>query len=292
MKKKRYLALQSLFFLCLVLLTACGKLNQINYSPLTTPGDWLRIQPFVTIRLFSLDLILIQPSTSIIVFLLGFLAVGIGILFLSKRSKPNTLIWWGSAMLLWGIGAILAGISYEAFSYSIKCAGREFCLWTSWWEIGYLLVTIWSINAMTMAVAYSSTTGWLRRVLFIYAPINSGIYLILLMVGVFTPIKFLISFEFMLALGAPSFVAFFVINLIRYQKIKSKSDLVLIGAWLWLALTVAAYFIYFSSNLTTTFWVKGIWFSENDVLHILLIIWMLYIVLKIGPSATDLLPVE
>ena len=66
-------------------------------------------------------------------------------------------------------GALLAGTSYEAFSYSIKCAGRAACLWTSWWEILYLIVSVWSIDAMILAVAYSSTTARLRTGLFIYA---------------------------------------------------------------------------------------------------------------------------
>ena len=272
--------------LIILFLASCGRLDTIPYDPPQTPQSWLQIQPYAEIHFGTQTVILVQPSTSAIVYLLGILTVGIGLYFLKIRTGQCTRLWWGIALILWGLGALVAGTSYEAFSYAIKCAGRESCLWTSWWEIAYLLLTVWSIDAMTVAVAASSTSGKLRRALSVYALVNAAVYFILVMIGVFVPVKFLISFEFLLAIGFPSFVAFFVIHLGRYRKYKLRPDLAFVGVWLWLAVTVAAYFIAYSAGLTHAMWAKGIWFSENDVLHIFLILWMVYFAFLI-PRVTD-----
>jgi hypothetical protein len=274
------------FLLVLLALTSCGRLDTIPYDPPQTPQTWLQIQPYINARVGSLEFILVQPSTSAIVYLLGIFTVGIGLYILKIRLGQRTRLWWGIALILWGIGALVAGTSYEAFSYAIKCAGREFCLWTSWWEIAYLLLTVWSIDAMTVAIAWSSASGKLRRALSVYALVNAAVYFLLVLIGVFVPAKFLISFEFLLVVGFPSFLAFFAINVGRYRKYRLATDKAFIGAWLWLAVTVAAYFIAYSAGLTQAVWAKGVWFSENDVLHIFLIAWMLYFAFII-PRVTD-----
>lgn len=273
----------------LLALTACGRLDSIPYSPPQTAETWLQIQPYAQFQLGGQTVILMQPSTTAIVYLLGLLTIGIGVYFLRIRGTDRSRLWWGISLILWGLGALLAGTSYEAFSYNIKCAGREACVWTSWWEIAYLLTTVWSVDAMTLAVACFSTTGKARQALSIYAWANAALYTVLVLVGVFVPVKALISFEFLLAIGAPAFLVFFAINLGRYLKLKTRADLVLAGAWLWMAVTVAAYFLYYLSGLTDVFWAKGQWFSENDVLHLCLIVWMLYIGWFVAPRTADLI---
>jgi hypothetical protein len=275
------------FLLTSFLLTACGRLDSIPYTPAQTSETWLQIQPFTEFMIASQNIIFVQPSTSIIVYLLGILTIAVGLYFLKIRQGQLSRFWWGIALLLWGIGALLAGTSYEAFSYAIKCAGREACLWTSWWEILYLIASVWSIDAMTMAVAYSSTTGKLRKTLSVYAIVNAVVYFIVVMIGAFIPVKFLISFELLLVVSAPGILAFFVINGWRYFKFKQSLDLTLLGTWIWLGVTIAAYFLYLISGNTATLWAKGIWFSENDVLHIGLIIWMLYIAFVLVPKVKD-----
>ena len=275
------------FFASLFILTACGRLDSIPYTPAQTPETWLQIQPYTEFKLASQNIIFVQPSTSIIVYFLGILTIIVGLFFLKIRTGQLSRIWWGIALLLWGVGALLAGTSYEAFSYAIKCAGREACLWTSWWEILYLIASVWSIDAMTLAVAYSSTTGKLRKALSVYAIINAIVYLIIVMIGVFVPIKFLISFELLLVVAAPGIIAFFVINGWRYSKYKLKLDFALLGTWIWLGITIAAYFLYLISGNTESLWAKGLWFSANDILHIGLIIWMLYIAFALAPQVND-----
>jgi hypothetical protein len=275
-------------FVLLLTLSGCGRLETIPYTPAQTPETWLQIQPFVEGKLGAYNIVFVQPSTSIIVYLLGFLTIAAGIHFLKIRLGQRSRLWWGIALLLWGLGALLAGTSYEAFSYSIKCAGRAACVWTSWWEILYLVVSVWSIDAMILAVAYSSTTAGLRKGLFIYALLNAVIYFSLVMIGALVPIKFLISFEFLLLAAAPGIVTLFAISVVRYAKQKQQVDLIYLGTWLLLGLVILAYFMYFLSGNTASLWARGIWFSENDVLHIGLLLWMSYIAFLLAPRVKDL----
>ena len=276
------------FFLLLLSLSACTQLDSIPFEPSQTPETWLQIQPFAEIGLGSQTIIIVQPSTSIIVYLLGLLTIGVGIYFLRIRDGQRSRLWWGIALLLWGLGALLAGTSYEAFSYAIKCAGRDLCVWTSWWEIVYLVVTIWSLDAILLAVAYSSTTGKLRKVLSAYAIVNAIFYFTVVIVGVVVPVKFLISFEFLLVVGFPGILVFFIINGRRYLQFKQPLDRALLVTWIWLGITIITYFIYFLSDTTALLWGMGIWFTENDVLHIGLILWMVYIAFSVAPKTRDL----
>ncbi len=279
----------SLLLALLFLLTSCGRLDAIPYEPAQTPETWLQIQPFTEFKLGTQNIIFVQPSTSIIVYLLGVITIAVGLYFIKIRNGQRSRLWWGIALLLWGIGALLAGTSYEAFSYAIKCAGREACLWTSWWEVIYLILSVWSIDAMMLAVAYSSATGRLRRGLSVYAFVNAFVYFVIVMVGTFIPVKFLISFELLLIITAPSIIAFFVLNGWRYARYKEPLDLIYLGSWLWLGVTIAAYFLYLISGSTASLWDQGIWFSENDVLHIGLILWMICIARFLSPRVKDMI---
>jgi len=276
-----------LWLLIVLVLSGCSQIDSIPTSPLQTPETWLSIQPFAQIDVASQAVIVVQPSTSAIVYFLGILTIGAGLYFLRIRHGQVSRLWWGIALLLWGIGALLAGTSYEAFSYQIKCVGREVCVWTSWWELIYLVLSVASIDAMVMAQAHSCATGKLRTALSLYALINLVLYVIAVLIGAFVPIKFLISFELLILAAAPSILIFFSLNGWRYYQQRNPMDLALLGAWAWLALTMAAYFVYLLSGLTQTLWAQGRWFSENDVLHIGLILWMIYLALVVAPRVRD-----
>lgn len=278
----------SFFFAAILFLTSCGRLDSIPYSPPQTPETWLQIQPYVEFKLGSQNVVFVQPSTSIIVYLLGVITIVVGVYFLKIQNGQRSRFWWGIALLLWGLGALLAGTSYEAFSYAIKCAGRDACLWTSWWEVTYLILSVWSIDAMVLAVAHSSADGRFRRWLSVYAVINAILYFFVVMIGAFIPVKFLISFELLLVVSAPGILALFILNGWRYSRYKERLDLAYLGTWIWLGITIAAYFLYLISGITASLWAKGFWFSENDVLHVGLIIWMIFIARILAPRVKDL----
>jgi hypothetical protein len=66
-------------------------------------------------------------------------------------------------------------------------------------------------------------------------------------------------------------------------------DLALLGAWVWLLCVMTAYWLYDHLDITGKLWAKGegIWFSQNDVLHIGLILWMIYIAAVVADRVND-----
>lgn len=135
----------------------------------------------------------------------------------------------GHRLAALGLGALLAGTCYEAFSYQIKYAGRAACVWTSRRQIGYLFVSV----AILIAQAFSNATGTWRKLLTGYALLNLSLYTLMLLAGALTPVKFLISFELLLVVGAPNIIIFIIQNGSRTIQFKRRMDAILLGAWIW-----------------------------------------------------------
>ncbi len=271
-----------------IIIMVFNRFEEILYSPPTTPGEWLAMQPYLELNIFSTIVIFVQPTSTFFVYFLGVMTIGIGSYIIRIRDGHKSRLWWGIALLLWGAGALFAGTSYQAFSYELKCAGRIFCLWTSWWEVVYLIFSAGSVNAMMMAQARSCATDKWRRVISAYAFFNMVLYILLTLIGALIPIEFLISFELMLIFFAPNILLFFIMNSWRYYQNKNKMDLALLGVWVSLIVILALYYVYLVLGITETLWENGVWFSENDILHIGLIAWMLYILIIVKRHVTDL----
>lgn len=284
MGKIKTLSVLSIF---LLVLTGCARLGSITYTPEQTPESWLEMQPYLNLKLWGVEFILAQPSSTVFVYLLGLLTIAVGLYFFKIQDHHQSRKWWGIALLLWGLGALFAGTSYQAFSYEIKCAGKAICSWTSWWEIVYLVLSVASIDAILISGAYSSCQGKFRTPLLLYAILNFFSYCVLVTIGVITLTKFLISFELLLIVTAPSILLLFVINGWRYFNNKNGRDLALLVTWIWLGAVIALYFIYLVLGLTEYLWERGIWFSENDLLHIGLISWMSYIGFRVAKLIKD-----
>lgn len=272
--------------------SAFKRLNSIPYAdPELKPENWCQVQPCTKIKIGSQEYILTQPSSSFFVYLLGILTVGVGITFLRMLGDQVSRLWWGISLVLWGLGALLAGTSYQAFGYQIKCAGRTTCSWTSWWEVSYLIFQQLSIDAMLVAVAFSCTQGRFRNFLLGYALICAVAYTLIALIGGIIPIKTLITFELMVWISTPIFLFFLIINGWRYYIYQFPMDLVFIGVWVWLLITMLAYWFYDKLDITSKLWAKGdgIWFSQNDILHIGLIFWMVYIATFVANHVFDYL---
>ncbi len=277
----------SLLSITILILSGCNRLASIPYYPEQTPDSWLSMQPFLEVKLGATHFILVQPSSTIFVYLLGIVATGAGAYFLRIRNNQQSRKWWGIALLLWGFGALFAGTSYQAFSYEIKCAGQEFCSWTSWWEIVYLALSAASVDAMMVAVAHSCCVGKWKKALIYYAFTNIVLYVTVVLIGALSLNKFMISFELLLMVTAPNILALFVLNGWRYFKFKNKMDMTLLVTWVWLGITIGAYYLYLILDITDSLWERNIWFSENDVLHIGLISWMVFIAVRVANRITD-----
>ncbi|MFW5861580.1 MAG: DUF6962 family protein [Spirochaetota bacterium] len=278
----------TLYLFVLMLLTACGRLATIPMSPETTPDQWLKTHPHLNLELFSSAFVLAKPSSSAIVYSLGVLTIIIGILFLLRRENEKSRHWWGLGLLLWGIGTLFAGTSYQAFAWEIKCAGQAFCSWTSWYEVIYMIFEVASINALLVAVAHSTVRGNALKLAKVYGAANMLVYLAVSLTGAVLPSWFMVSFELMMLFCFPGLVAAFVLNLRGYRRKKDPMNRNLVITWLLLLLVMVAYYAYLLSGIAEQLWADGIWFSANDVLHIGLILWMLYIAIAVRGRVVDL----
>jgi hypothetical protein len=150
------------------------------------------------------------------------------------------------------------------------------------------------MDAMLVAVAYSCTGGSLRMILLVYALVNAVVYIIMALIGGLVPVKSLITFNLMVRVSTPILLIFFILNGWRYYMLGDPMDLALLGTWILLLLTSAAYCLYDDLEITRKLWARGegIWFSQNDVLHICLILWIIYIAAVVANRVKDYVPVH
>jgi len=260
-----------------------GLLDGIPYSPEVLPTDWCSKQPCVEVGGFIIS----QPSSSLIVCMAAFASLYVGWKLYKHNAGHQSKKWFGISLILGGIGAILAGASYQAFGYEIKCAGREVCNWTSWWELGYELTTVVAVTYLLVAVVKMCFADkWLAPSK-IFAVVLSVSYFLTLVAGVVLKSQFLLSFELMLLFSTPFYVLFLILNGIQYAQTRNRHIAQLGFTWLMLFGVLIAYFAYMMMGCTQTLWAQGIWFSENDVLHVGMILWLAYIHFALSDSIQD-----
>ena len=146
-----------------------------------------------------------------------------------------------------------------------------------------------SMDALLVAIACSCTQGMLQAVLLGYALLSAVVYVILAFIGGLIPAKSLITFELMVWVSTPLFLIMFVLSAWRYHELGITMDLAFVGAWVLLFFTMTAYWVYDKLDITPKLWAKGkgIWFSQNDVLHIGLILWMIYVATVVAEHVQD-----
>jgi hypothetical protein len=262
-------------------LIALGRINEIKWG--VTPQEWLDTHWYVEFNGF----VLAEPSSTFFVFLLAFVILFLSFKFFKKAQNQKSRFWFGLSMLSWSLSTFSAGISYQIFSYELKCAGQDVCLWTTPWEIVYLLLYVLSVKLLVVAVSYACSTGKTRTFLQRYALFAGVLYFIIMIIGLWTPSQYLISFENMVLFLVPSYLIMFGVNLSNYLKTKRLLDMRLMKAWIGMLLLTIAYFAFFLSGISKLLWQNGIWFNANDVLHILLIAWAWYVLAKIEPLVSD-----
>ena len=265
----------------LLVLSGCA-LTEVPYDPPITPEQWCEQRPCVDVG----SVVLNEPLGTFLVFTLALLWIAVGVGFLVTRRGQMSRGWLGVALILGGVGAAQAGVSYQAFSYELKCAGKEFCTYTNGFEVGYSITQVWSVSAMLVAVAYACTLA--RRGVMIYALANAVVYTIVAIAGVLLPSIVLLSFEVLMLFALPGIIL--VIVLAARSK-EPASRPILIAAVLLIVVNVA-YFAYYAAGITETLWDggDGFYFSANDVLHVGMIAWLVYVAAAVGPRLRDLSP--
>lgn len=280
-----------IFILIAVLIAAVVLLDHTGgllMLPPTTPEAFLASEPHLPMTLFGRTFILIEPSSTFFIYFLGLIMVGLGIGFLATRRQSRARLYWGIGLVLWGLGALAAGSSYQAFGYELKCRGRELCQFTSSFELVYLLLTAYSINFLMAATAYTSLGEVGRRRLVWFAILDGAAYSLFLLVGAMLPIRFLVSYEGFMAFVGGNFVLMFVLNIRHYLTHRDRLNLRLIWLWVGFLAVNIGYFVALFSGFAAPLYARtGVWFNANDTLHVLLILWAGQIFFSLGRTLTD-----
>ena len=262
-----------------VVLSGCG-LDTLLYQPQTTPEEWCAQRPCVEVG----GVVLAEPWSSVLVFALALLWIGVGIYFLASRRGQRSRQWFGISLVLGGLAAGSAGISYQAFSYELKCAGREYCVLTNGYEIAYSLLQVASMSAMVVAVAFALASARARRAIAAYAIINVATYIVITIAGILMPSALLLSFEVLLLFALPALILVAVLAIRNWQDSLARR---ILWVLVLLVLVQVAYLVYFSLGITESLWASGIYFSANDVLHVGMLAWLVVTVCVLGPALRD-----
>ena len=264
------------------------RLDSIEHdNPNLNEETWRLIQPCRTYRFFGREVFITQPSSSFWVYFLGIQISTLGCLFLIDHMQQTSRVLWGIALVLWGVGALIAGTSYQAFGFQLKCKGRDRAIWTSWCEIVYLLLQQYSVSVMMVAIAFSCLSRVGQYWCISVALLVSAAYTFTVLYGAFKPTKTLITFELMVNVCTPFIFFMIIVNSWRYYFYGTSIDLALLGVWFGLVVTMMAYNWYLKAGYTEKLWQRGKWFSENDVLHVVLIVWVFYLATVVEPQIFD-----
>ena len=252
-----------------------------------TPAEFLNREWFLRFQFGQQELIFGQPSSSILVFVLSLLAVLFGLRFLSDERKQKSQFWCGLALVISGVGSAVAGIYYQAFGYQIRCSGLAICASTSLWESLYLCLSSIGVMSFLFAIAYSSLLANKRKYLILYALTVTFTYNALLLFGIIKQNLFLLSYDFSILFTAFSIVILVVVNGVDYLKREEELSRTLLRSYFILFCTSCSYYLYYQLHLTEWFWARNMWFSQNDVLHLGMIVWIYYLGKKLAPLLHD-----
>jgi hypothetical protein len=267
----------------IVFFNNCQKLDTLTYLPTLRPEQFLAGHHWIHISFGSGSFILNQPSSTFFVYFLSGIYLIAAYVFWKVSSDQKSRWFWSLGFLFTGIAAILAGTSYQALGYELKCQAREFCRWTTWLEIHYEILQNVGMNGFLAAAAFTHAKKKGRTILLSYAVLNSVLYATLVLYGAITANRFLVSFEFLELSCLPSVLFFLISTITGYKQKHNLMNFHLQNTWLFLVIIIFAYAVYLKFGFTNLLWAKGIWFSENDVLHVGLILWVFYI-LKFLPK--------
>lgn len=200
-----------------------------------------------------------QPTSSALVFLLGLEFIVAGILVGAVCNQGHKArILWGGAFLLWGTSCWAAGFSHQAFTWHLRCAGQtERCI--SELEDPFNIVYLWlqnfALNSFFVARSYRANRQYVSHA-WIYCFLNGGTHAF----AMWHSPSFR-EFESTLMFSFPTWLLLFIINRICIH------DWVSTLAWLLMGVSFACFKLV--QNFQTVWYENyGIWFTDNDALHV------------------------
>lgn len=245
-----------------------SRIDTLLLYPLRSADAFLNQSPFITIN----NIIIQQPSSSILILLLALITILLGVEYLYYRTSKFS-IWLGINFIFWGFGAFLAGLSYQSFGYYYKCVGFEACTFTHWVELLYMSFTVLSINALLVSYSYSIDSSKIKTFIRYFSLRSVVMYSIFQGFGMILPNQFMVSYEGMLVFLSPNII---IMMWISFKHIKEDLHKKLWILWiLFLGVNIAYFVALFAQQGPYLYLNFKIWFNENDTLHVFLALWML-----------------
>tara|TARA_B100001093_G_scaffold494554_1_gene538104 strand:+ start:7574 stop:8392 length:819 start_codon:yes stop_codon:yes gene_type:complete len=236
-------------------------------------SSWCLNQPCLEIFGIRIN----QFSSSILVYTLAFYGLFVGYKYYQTQGGQKSRLYWSISLVLGGIGAFSAGSSFQAFAFTIKCAGKEFCDATSLFEVAYNILTVWSAGFLCLAIGVTFLRYSKMKTISIITLGYCLVFTLLSLAAFKENLYLLVSFEFLLLYLAPVYLSIITITIYQHIKNTNESSRKHLIAWLTLMLTLITYYLYLNFHFTELLWSKGIWFSANDVLHLGMIGWLYYL---------------
>ena len=272
------------WLLTILLLSGSARLDTIPYTPPRTAATWLTIQPYAALKWCcgdhagpaQDDLLRLSPGRA---------GDWCRLYFFPHPAGPKSRLWWGIAWCC-GARARCGGDQLRGVQLGAQVRGAAGLRLDELvgGAVPHPLGGERGRHAGGRGVRLRDRQA--RRWLNIYAAANLAVYGAVRADRRAGSLKFLISFELLILFAAPTIRLFFILNGWRYVKFGTPGS----GAAARVGLAGAdprRVFRLPMSGTTGTWWARGVWFSENDVLHIGLIVWMIYLAWVVAPRVRD-----
>jgi len=151
-----------------------------------------------------------------------------------------------------------------------------------------MICTVAGAGAAFSGVATSCLSKSQQRFWSTYAVLTTIIYNINVLAGTILAHRFLVSFEMMLLFCFFGGCSIFIITARQYYRNRDTLTKHYLGIWIDLVVVIMVYYLYYMGGFAVELWSHGIWFSENDVLHVLMMAWVLGIYFVLRNDLKDL----
>ena len=90
--------------------------------------------------------------------------------------------------------------------------------------------------------------------------------------------------------AAPAIVLALILTGRGFCERRDRLSLAPLRTWGGFVMVIVAYILALAMGITQKLWTEGIWFTENDVLHVGMILWILHIAAVLPKSVTEVIP--
>jgi hypothetical protein len=150
-----------------------------------------------------------------------------------------------------------------------------------------MIFTVGGAGVAFIGIVYASLPERTYKFWHAYSLISTLVYVIVVIIGTIISNRFLISFEFMTFFCLIGGGILFIQVIGQLRSGGNPIILKIGGTWLLVVAVIVCYYIALLSGFASRLWAQGIWFNENDVLHVLMIAWILLMYKLLGKSLVD-----